>query len=72
MEVGPKKILGNRIRTLRKESGYSQEDLADLTDFHRTYIGMVERGERNPSLEYLVKFAKAFRISLSKLFDETL
>ena len=72
MEKDVKRIFGNRIRQLRKEADLSQEDLAELTGFHRTYIGMVERGERNPSLENLIKFAKCFKISLSKLFEETL
>ncbi len=72
MEKDSKKILGERIRNLRKDAGLSQEDLAELTGFHRTYIGMIERGERNPSLDNLVKFAKAFRITLSELFNDVL
>ena len=39
------KAFGNRIRTLRTARGLSQEQLAELTGFHRTYIGMIERGE---------------------------
>ena len=61
--------FGKRIRQLRTERGLSQEQLAELTGFHRTYIGMVERGERNISLSNIGVFAKTFDISVSKLFD---
>lgn len=61
------KSFGDRIRELRIKKDWSQEDLADKTNFHRTYIGMVERGERNPSLKNLKKFADAFGLSLSEL-----
>lgn len=61
------KSFGDRIRTLRKERNISQEKLADLTGFHRTYIGMVERGERNVSLKNLKQFATVFEMSLELL-----
>lgn len=61
--------FGERIRELRKAKDWSQEDLADKSGFHRTYIGMVERGERNPSLKNIYTFAKVFDIDLSKLFN---
>lgn len=60
--------FGSRIRELRKDKGLSQEQLAELTGFHRTYIGMVERGERNPALINIKVFATAFEISLAELF----
>lgn len=50
--------FGSRIRELRKNKGLSQENLAELTGFHRTYIGMIERGERNPAL--ILKFSLRF------------
>ena len=59
--------FGDRIRTLRKSQKWSQEKLADETGFHRTYIGMIERGERNPSLLNLKKFADTFKIELPEL-----
>lgn len=59
--------LGNRIRLLRKECGYSQESLAFECELDRTYIGAVERGERNISLENIAKVAKALSISISEL-----
>jgi transcriptional regulator with XRE-family HTH domain len=61
--------FGRRIRQLRTERGLSQEQLAELTGFHRTYIGMVERGERNISLSNIGAFAETFGMSVSQLFD---
>ncbi|MFV0225912.1 helix-turn-helix transcriptional regulator [Empedobacter falsenii] len=61
--------FGVRIRELRKAKNWSQEELADQSGFHRTYIGMIERGERNPSLVNLTKFAKTFQLTLTELFN---
>ena len=61
--------FGKRIRQLRTERNLSQEELAELTGFHRTYIGMVERGERNISLSNIGVFAKTFEMSVSGLMD---
>lgn len=60
--------FGNRIRELRKERHLSQKQLGELTGFHKNYVGMIERGERNPSLENIEVFANAFEMSLSELF----
>ena len=59
--------FGKRIRQLRTERNLSQEEFSFLTGFHRTYIGMVERGERNISLANIGVFAKAFEMSVSEL-----
>ena len=59
--------FGKRIRQLRTEKNLSQEQLAELTGFHRTYIGMIERGERNISLSNIGVFAKVFEMSVSDL-----
>lgn len=64
------KNFGYVVRELRLSKGWSQEDLAEITGFHRTYIGMVERGERNPSLKNIEIFANAFNIKLSTLFSK--
>jgi len=61
--------FGKRIRQLRTERKLSQEELSFQTGFHRTYIGMVERGERNISLSNIGVFAKTFEMSVSELFD---
>ncbi len=60
--------FGKRIRQLRTERNLSQEQLAELTGFHRTYIGMVERGERNISLSNIGVFAQVFDMSVAHLF----
>ena len=61
--------FGKRIRQLRTERKLSQEELSFQTGFHRTYIGMVERGERNISLSNIGVFAKFFEMSVSELLD---
>ncbi|WP_243473547.1 helix-turn-helix domain-containing protein [Winogradskyella sp. MH6] len=63
------KEFGNRIRFLRNEKNLSQEELSFVTGFHRTYIGMIERGERNISLTNILVFAKAFEMDVSELLD---
>lgn len=61
--------FGNHVRDLRKERGWSQEKLAEHTGFHRTYIGMLERGERNISLRNIEVIAKVFGMELKELMD---
>ncbi|WP_422106437.1 helix-turn-helix domain-containing protein [Winogradskyella sp.] len=61
--------FGNRVRYLRTQAGLSQEKLSFLTGFHRTYIGMIERGERNISLTNILVFAKAFELNVDELLD---
>ena len=60
--------FGKSVRKLRMERGLSQEKLAFLSNMHRTYIGGIERGERNPSLRNIEAIAKALDIHLSELF----
>lgn len=62
-------IFGKRIRTLRQARGISQEELAFISDLHRTYISDIERGARNISLDNINKIAKALDINLKELFD---
>ncbi len=63
------KRFGERIRQLRKQNGLSQEALALTCDLDRTYIGGVERGERNISLMNIHKIASALGVPARKLFD---
>lgn len=58
------------MRRLRLAKGLSQEELAELADIHRTYVGDVERGVRNISLMNMVKVAAALGVPLSRLIRE--
>ena len=60
-------IFGNRIKELRKAKKMTQQQFADLSDLHKNYIGMIERGERNPSLINIQNIATAFEMSISEL-----
>ena len=60
-------IFGNNVRKYRKEQQLSQEKLAEFADVHRTYIGMIERAEKNITLLNMEKIAKALQIELTEL-----
>lgn len=64
-----KKKFGDNLRRIRLEKGISQEKLAEIADLHRTYVGSVERGERNISLVNIEKISVALEIPLEKFFD---
>lgn len=64
------KFIGQRIRNYRTQQKLSQEKLAELSGCHPTYIGQVERGEKNPTLESIEKIASALNVPLSKLFEK--
>jgi transcriptional regulator with XRE-family HTH domain len=55
------------VRKLRRDRGLSQEALAELTDLHRTYVGSVERGERNISIDNMERIAVAFGVKLREM-----
>jgi transcriptional regulator with XRE-family HTH domain len=62
--------FGKRVTFLRKESNVSQEKLAELAGLHRTYIGMIERGEKNITLKNIQKIAKALTIDIAELVKD--
>lgn len=64
------KAVGQRIRNYRTKSGLSQEKLAELSGCHPTYIGQLERGEKNATIESIDKIAIALNVSMSKLFEQ--
>jgi transcriptional regulator with XRE-family HTH domain len=61
--------FGPNLRRRRNERGYSQEELAHRADLHRTEIGLLERGEREPKLGVIVKLAGALAVSPNVLFE---
>ena len=63
------KKFGNRVRKLRLKEGLSQEELAFKAGVHRTYLGSIERGERNPSLKNISALAQALGVTLSDLLS---
>jgi transcriptional regulator with XRE-family HTH domain len=63
-----RQIFAARVRDERKRQGFSQEMLAEKSGLHRTYIGSVERGERNVSIDNVERIAKALNIKVSELF----
>ncbi|WP_027093224.1 MULTISPECIES: helix-turn-helix domain-containing protein [Bacillales] len=62
------KLLGERIRRIRKEKGLSQEQLGELAGLSEKYIGQVERGEKNLTIESQYKIAHGLNLSLEELF----
>lgn len=64
------KVIGKNIRSYRQKAGLSQERLAELSGLHRTYVGAVERGERNISALNISKVANALRIKPHQLLIE--
>lgn len=66
----PRASFGDRLRSLRAEKGLSQEQLADRSGLNRTYVGSVERGERNVSLLNIYKLAAALGVAPSSLLDD--
>ena len=61
------KRFGHKVKTLRLEKGWTQEELARRADLHRTYIGSIERYERNISLLNLERIAKALGVDIKDL-----
>ncbi len=60
-------LLSRNVQRLRRERGWSQEDLADESGLHRTYVSGIERGVRNPTLDVLERLAAAFHVQASEL-----
>lgn len=63
------KEVGERLRMYRSQKGWSQEKLAEMAGLHHTYIGQLERGEKNATLESISKVAFALGVPLSQLFE---
>ena len=70
--IDVQKVFGNSVRVSRNLLGLSQEELAERSTLHRTYISDLERGQRNPSLSTILRLAHALEISVSTLFPAEL
>jgi transcriptional regulator with XRE-family HTH domain len=64
-------MFGERVRLLRKRMGISQEELAYKANLHRTYIGMIERAEKNITLLNIEKIAVALKVPVTDLLEES-
>ncbi|MDZ7803502.1 helix-turn-helix transcriptional regulator [Thiohalophilus sp.] len=69
MSVTARELLARRVRELRREKGWSQEDLAVASNLHRTYIGTVERAEQSITVDSIEKLATALDVPVAKLFE---
>ena len=63
------RVVGQRIRYYRINLGWSQEKLAELSGCHPTYVGQLERGEKNATIESIERISSALSVSLSRLFE---
>lgn len=63
-------LLGSKVKLVRQEIGLSQEKLAEICEFDRTYISLIERGQRNISFINLLKLAKGLNITPSELIED--
>lgn len=68
MKYTARNAFGKRMKELRLSRGLSQEKLGDIAGLHRTYIGSIERGEQNISVDNIAKVAKALKVKTSELF----
>jgi transcriptional regulator with XRE-family HTH domain len=66
----PKMLFGKALRAIRTRKGFSQESLAEAAGLHRNMVNFLENGHRNPSMETIVKLAKALRVEPGKFFSK--
>jgi transcriptional regulator with XRE-family HTH domain len=64
------RAFGKRVRALREARDWSQETMGEACDLHWTYIGQVERGERNPGIQSVYKIAKGLKITMAELMKD--
>lgn len=70
MEGELQRVLGRNLRRYRESKGLSQEDLADTLGLHRTYVGGLERGERNLTLKSLERLSESISVDPLELLQE--
>lgn len=69
-KTSARQLFAENLQKQRKARGISQEKLAELAELHRTYIGSVERGERNISIDNMERLARALGVTIQILLDE--
>ncbi len=67
MSSNARKIFAQRLRQIRQIRELSQEELADIAGLHRTYVGSVERSERNVSIDNMERLATALEVDITEL-----
>ncbi|MGH7963635.1 MAG: helix-turn-helix transcriptional regulator [Candidatus Binatia bacterium] len=67
--MGEKELLGRRIKSLRKNKGYSQEKLAEIVDISPRYLSSIETGKENPTLDLFLRLAKGLQVDLYEIFQ---
>lgn len=67
MSSNARRIFAQRLRQIRQIRGLSQEELANMAGLHRTYVGSVERSERNVSIDNMERLAKALEVDITEL-----
>ncbi len=70
MSSNARKIFAQRLRQIRQIKGLSQEELADMAGLHRTYVGSVERSERNVSIDNMERLANALEVDITELLKK--
>jgi transcriptional regulator with XRE-family HTH domain len=65
-----RKLFAKKLRQIRQAQGLSQETLADLAGLHRTYVGSIERSERNVSIDNIERLAKALEVDIVEFFRD--
>jgi len=65
-----REILAGRIKELRAERGWSQDELAAASGLHRAYVGIIERCEKSVTIDTMEKIAKAFKVHIAELLKE--
>ncbi len=69
MKMNKKKLMGLRIKELRKRKGLSQEEVAEKAETSPNYVSRMERGTENPTLDMLIKISEALEVDMWELFD---
>lgn len=64
-----KKLVGLRIKSLRREKGYSQEKLAELAGINAKYLSSVERGAENPTLDLFIRLSQSLKVDIHEMFN---